>query len=814
MVRWIHGAPSGRGAESAQGWHGMAAGSTNDAGVVQELPPRVRELVERARLELSLTAELTAELAELDTGGSIEPDRLDAARRVLAVDVGWTLAAHETDLAVAARRRARLLEAADDPTGSATAWVEAAELAAAQADHDSARRDLDAALEQLAGGSPDVLERAARLSTRLGHQGADAAWRLLADRHAEDGHGDRAAHALHQAWCACSGDDAVALLEQAIELSGDGGWGARCAAVLAFLEDRIQDSELHAERALQAARRSGDRPLEALALHGIACARSVGGDLASAIAIQRQALAMAQAIGDARTLDSGNLNLVVMLQDDLRGDEALAAHDRMHAGRQSSGEPGPILESLALRAMLLQERGDLAGAEELLAPLLEPGGCDGCEPLARAHVQYVALLVGVDAGRQPEVLDELARAVRHAALTTGMSSLATRVGIVDAIRVLDCGDAAAACEALLQLEVAQDGILGAELTLALARAGLAARRIDCVDRASSLVGASTSTARITRIARRELDAVRTMLLDDDHTHVCTVADEWSRRMRPMDAGRLLLAAASAAGDARARGALAARAAALLAGAGASGPAAHARRLATADQDDSSRLADPAGAALFEGVDAAVRTDLLRHAVDVRRPQGTVLHDPEDALDTVWIVRAGRVRLCRSMDDERRLTVELLDPGAMLGEHALLGLPQAGTLAECEEAVVLAALPVARLAAAAARCPRLAANLLQLAGSRMERSRQLAERVAFWTVDRRMARCLLDLDEQYGRPTLDGHRMVERPFTHFQLAELVNARRETVGEFLKRMRADGVVELRKRRIVLLDPGALEAIAAAR
>lgn len=798
----------------------MASASTDDASAALELPRLVRELVEAACPGLSLSDAASAELAALEPGGSHDGAELADVRRLLAIDVGWTLAAHETDLALAARRRASLLARAGDPSGSATAWLEAAELAAAQDDHGAARGDVEAALGQLATGhdtdapsSTDaalsLLERTAQLATRLGHRSAHHAWQLVASEAAARSEPERAAHALHQAWCACDDDDAVLLLERAVALGSGGGWAARCAAVLAFLDDRIEESEQHAERALQWARRNGDRPLEALALHGIACARSVGGDLSSAITVQRQALAMAQAIGDARTLDSGSLNLVVMLQDDLRSDEAIAAQERMHASRLASGEPGPIVESLALRAALLQERGDLGAAEALLEPLLADGGCDGCEPLARAHVAFLSLLVGVDAGHDPARLDALGSSVRAAAVATGMGSLATRAGILDAIRAFDLGDVDVACDALLQLEAQENGVLAAELAVALARSGLAARRSDCIDRGGALLSATSSTARITRIARRELEAARAMLDAGRHDDLCTVAHEWHRRDRPIDAGRLLLAGAGAAGDARTRAALATRAAALLAAAGARGPAGQARRLAI-DHDDDRRIADPAAAALFDGVDARVRDELLRHAVDVRRPQGSVLHDPDDELDTAWIVRSGRVRLCRVTDDERRLTVELLDPGSVLGEHALLGLPQAGTLAECEEPVVLAALPIARLAAASTRCPRLAANLLQLAGTRMERSRQLAERVAFWTVDRRMARCLLDLDAQYGRPTLDGHRMVERSFTHFQLAELVNARRETVGEFLKRMRAEGIVELRRRRLVLLDHRALQAI----
>ncbi|MCB0880573.1 MAG: Crp/Fnr family transcriptional regulator, partial [Thermoleophilia bacterium] len=341
------------------------------------------------------------------------------------------------------------------------------------------------------------------------------------------------------------------------------------------------------------------------------------------------------------------------------------------------------------------------------------------------------------------------------------------------------------------------------------RTGLAAGCAAAVDRAAELLARCDCTARTVGLARRELSAVRDCMQGIGNASLVAVSEDWSRRGRPLDAARVLVAAAAAMRPGGDREQLARRAQTLLAGTGADAIQQQVTRLLRADRDEAARCA-LADAALFAGVDAAVREELLRHAVEVRRPAGSVLHEPDDALDALWIVRSGSVRLCRVTDDERRLTVELLDPGALLGEHALLGLPRAGTLAECEESVVLSVLPVARVSAASRRCPRLAENLLTLAGARMERSRQLAERVAFWTVDRRIARCLLDLELQYGRDTLDGHRIIERTFTHFQIAELVNARRETVGDFLKRMRGAGVLELRRRRIVLLDPAALQAI----
>ncbi len=441
---------------------------------------------------------------------------------------------------------------------------------------------------------------------------------------------------------------------------------------------------------------------------------------------------------------------------------------------------------------------------------LDHDALDACEPLARTHALLFRYAVDADLAADDAHLDSLAAQVREASLALDFGSLCTRVALVDAIRASDGGDHAAAASLLANVDVEVGDLLAAELARPLQRAAAASGDTAGLQRAGELLAGCTSSARLVGIVRREHAAIERICNDGVIDDLLVVAGEWERRGMPIDAARALVAGAEAAARPTDRNRLAIAAATHAERAGLVRLREQADRFRS-DATAAGSLPALADSPLFAGVDAHVRDQLLAAAVDIQRPAGTILHEPGDAVDMLWIVRSGNVRICSRTSDERRLTVELVDPGAPLGEHALLGQPRAGTLAECEGDVTLAAIPAKRVRDAVATCPRLGANLLQLAGERLERSRQLAERVAFWSVDRRLARCVLDLDERYGRPTIDGHRIVDRAFTQFQLAELVNARRETVGDFLKRMRGAGVIELRKRRIVVLDAAELQRIA---
>ncbi|MBC7645269.1 MAG: Crp/Fnr family transcriptional regulator [Thermoleophilia bacterium] len=194
------------------------------------------------------------------------------------------------------------------------------------------------------------------------------------------------------------------------------------------------------------------------------------------------------------------------------------------------------------------------------------------------------------------------------------------------------------------------------------------------------------------------------------------------------------------------------------------------------------------------------------SVMTRCQRGRVFFTAHDEPETIYFLKEGRVRLYRSSEG-KQLTVALLDRGMIFGESSLLGQSHAGVFAEADEECLLCVMPTAKLSALITRIPRIGLNLLQCVGHRLQRSQELAEEVAFWSVRRRLARAILDLDERYGHPTLDGQRIINRAFTQAQIAEMIGSTRETVADLMGELRRSELIDLRKRRIVILNGAAL-------
>jgi CRP-like cAMP-binding protein len=96
-------------------------------------------------------------------------------------------------------------------------------------------------------------------------------------------------------------------------------------------------------------------------------------------------------------------------------------------------------------------------------------------------------------------------------------------------------------------------------------------------------------------------------------------------------------------------------------------------------------------------------------------------------------------------------------------------------------------------------------LLGLLAGQVDRLSHRLLEALYVSVDRRVARRLLELVAIYGHG-LDGP--VTIPLTQNELADLAGGSRPTVNEILQRLAAQGAVSLGRGRVVVEDRAALE------
>ncbi len=174
----------------------------------------------------------------------------------------------------------------------------------------------------------------------------------------------------------------------------------------------------------------------------------------------------------------------------------------------------------------------------------------------------------------------------------------------------------------------------------------------------------------------------------------------------------------------------------------------------------------------------------------------------DAGDAVYLLKAGRVKISNCDQSGREVTFSILKPGDIFGEvEALDGSPRA-TSAEALDNVVLGVVPRDEFLGYLHQHPEIALALTKLVGARLRELQSRVEDLVFRDVPGRLAHLLQQLGESGEVADGDG-RAVRAQFTHQELANLIGCNRETVSAILGQFRAQGLIQLDRCSITILN-----------
>lgn len=214
----------------------------------------------------------------------------------------------------------------------------------------------------------------------------------------------------------------------------------------------------------------------------------------------------------------------------------------------------------------------------------------------------------------------------------------------------------------------------------------------------------------------------------------------------------------------------------------------------------------AARSLLDAATPRLRAALESTAVRVSHRSGETLFSQGDAADSFFIVERGEVEVSVLSPDGRKLALDIVVPGEVLGEIGLFGGTRTAT-AIAHGAVVLRRMRRGDVLAQMRAHPELALEFIEILCERLRVvSRKLEER-AFLPVPARLATRLLYLADKVATGR-DG----AIPATQAELADFVGATREAIAKTLGDWRAHGWIALARGSVQVLDRDALEAIVA--
>jgi CRP-like cAMP-binding protein len=193
-------------------------------------------------------------------------------------------------------------------------------------------------------------------------------------------------------------------------------------------------------------------------------------------------------------------------------------------------------------------------------------------------------------------------------------------------------------------------------------------------------------------------------------------------------------------------------------------------------------------------------------------RGEALMHVDQVARDVLILRNGLVKISATTRGGRSVLLAFRGPGDLVGELAALDeAPRSATVLALEPVDALA-LAAADFRAVLAEHPAAQLALVLTLAERLRDADGKRIQLAAYTTMGRVAFCLLELCERFGR-VADDRIEIHLPISQDELAGWAGASIESVGRALQSMRRLGWIETGRRAITVLDREGLRGVTAA-
>ncbi len=204
--------------------------------------------------------------------------------------------------------------------------------------------------------------------------------------------------------------------------------------------------------------------------------------------------------------------------------------------------------------------------------------------------------------------------------------------------------------------------------------------------------------------------------------------------------------------------------------------------------------------LFEQLDEA-QIARLEAVSQVRVfDRNSLIYLPEDESDSVLLLVSGRVRIYHITTEGKQALLAFIDPGELFGELTVIGQSEREEFAETMEKSQIVKIPASAIHDLMAENPDVTLSITKLIGLRRQRFERRLKSLMFQPNRERLIFLLLELAERYAVLHPDGIALRIR-LSHQEMANIIGSTRETVTVVLGELQQEGLLEVKRKQVVL-------------
>ncbi len=216
--------------------------------------------------------------------------------------------------------------------------------------------------------------------------------------------------------------------------------------------------------------------------------------------------------------------------------------------------------------------------------------------------------------------------------------------------------------------------------------------------------------------------------------------------------------------------------------------------------------------LFQQLELEKLDELLAFSRLQRFAAKDVVFLKGDPGDSLYAIVSGRVGITTTSEGGKEIFLNILGPGEVFGEIALLDGKERTAGARALDPAELLRVDQADFLPFLERNPKLSIRLMRILCERIRWTSDIIEDTIVLDIPHRLAKRLLTLVSQYGKPTRNGVT-IDIKLSQENLGQMLGVTRESVNKGLRALEAQGIIVHDHGIINVTDIASLEALVVA-
>jgi len=205
--------------------------------------------------------------------------------------------------------------------------------------------------------------------------------------------------------------------------------------------------------------------------------------------------------------------------------------------------------------------------------------------------------------------------------------------------------------------------------------------------------------------------------------------------------------------------------------------------------------------LLQGMDESSMEMMDQKSTMKKSSKREIIYFPEERSDNIYMLKEGKVKISRVSEDGKKMTLQLIGPGEIFGESAILGQDKRENIAEVVEDAVICSINRTMFQEMLANNPKLNLSINKFIGLRIRKIQAHVEDLVFKDAQERVVAFLRRYAKTFGKEMIDG--WVVRPFlTHQEIADLTATSRQTVNSILNDLVSNQDIKYTRRYFQVL------------